>query len=60
MRPATLELLNEARAAKRHACLVRNLDSHAEALVVDGEVMLGSVSPALLAEVDKDVALLPR
>lgn len=52
MRPATLELLNEARAAKRHACLVRHLDSHEEALVVDGEVKLGTVSPDLLAEVE--------
>lgn len=52
MRPATLELLNEARAAKRHACLVRHLDSHEEALVVDGEVKLGLVSPDLLAEVE--------
>lgn len=52
MRPVTLKLLNEARAAKRHACLVRHLDSHEEALVVDGEVKLGAVSPDLLAEVE--------
>ncbi len=52
MRIATLHLLNEARAAKRHACLVRHLDSHEEALVVDGEVLLGKVNPELLVEVE--------
>ena len=52
MRIATLKVLNEARAAKRHACLVRHLENHEEALVVDGEVVLGQVTPEVLAEAE--------
>lgn len=52
MKQATLTLLNEARAQKRRACLVRHLASGAEALVVDGEAVLGEAGPALLAEIE--------
>ena len=38
-----LTALNEARAAKRRVCLVRYLDDGAEALVVDGQTVLGEV-----------------
>jgi xanthine dehydrogenase accessory factor len=45
--------LNEARVAKRRVCLVRYLESGGEALVVDGEVRLGTV-PAEVAEAAAD------
>jgi xanthine dehydrogenase accessory factor len=48
----TLDRLNEARAAKRRACLVRYLSTGAQALVVDGEVVLGELAPDLAAEVE--------
>jgi xanthine dehydrogenase accessory factor len=48
----TLDRLNEARAAKRRACLVRYLSTGAQALVVDGEVVLGELAPDLEAEVE--------
>ena len=41
MKLALLEELNRARSAKRQACLLRFLDSHEEALVVDGEPVCG-------------------
>ncbi len=46
MKLAVLEELNRARAAKRQVCLLRFLDSHREALVVDGELRLGGPLPA--------------
>ncbi len=49
MNRSLLAALNEARAAKRRVCLVRYLESADEALVVDGEAMLGDV-PADVAE----------
>ncbi len=52
MRQDLLLALNEARAAKRRACLVRLLDTHEESLVVEGEVVLGiPLAPELLAAV---------
>jgi len=48
----TLELVNEARAAKRRACLVRHLQTGEQALVIDGEVVAGAVPERLLAEVE--------
>jgi xanthine dehydrogenase accessory factor len=47
-----LDLLNEARAAKRRACLARYLATADEALVVDGEVVAGGVGGALMAEIE--------
>jgi xanthine dehydrogenase accessory factor len=47
-----LDLLNEARAAKRRACLARYLATADEALVVDGEVVAGGVGSALMAEIE--------
>ncbi len=41
MRLALLEALNRARAGKREVCLLRFLDTHEEALVVDGEPVCG-------------------
>ncbi len=52
MNRAHLQSLNAARAEKRRACLVRYLQSGEQALVIDGGVTAGTVSPALLAEVD--------
>ena len=52
MNRAHLQSLSAARAAKRRACLVRYLESGEQALVIDGEVTAGTVSPALLAEVE--------
>ncbi len=47
-----LEALNAARAKKRSVCLVRFLKTHAESLVVDGEVVGGeALAPAVLAAV---------
>ena len=43
MTPDLLAALNEARAAKRRACLVRYLATADEVLMVDGEAMLGVV-----------------
>ena len=43
MKQETLDRLLEARAAKRKAALLRWLGSEREALVVEGEVMLGEV-----------------
>jgi len=44
--------LNAARAEKKRACLVRFLTTHAEALVVEGEVVAGGpLGPAVLAAV---------
>lgn len=52
MRRDLLLALNEARAAKRRACLVRLLDTHEDSLVVDGEVRQGiPLSPELMAAV---------
>jgi xanthine dehydrogenase accessory factor len=45
LRAETLAALNAARAAKRRVCLVRYLEGGGEALVVDGEAMLGDVPP---------------
>ena len=53
MNRATLDILNEARAQKRRACLLRYLESGEQAVVVDGTAVLGRVSPALLDEVEK-------
>lgn len=52
MNRQVLKRLNEARAAKRRVCLVRNLESGAQALVVDGEIVAGGLAPATLAEID--------
>lgn len=52
MNRQTLQLLNEARAAKRRVCLVRHLESGSQALVVDGAVVAGDVDQALMAEVE--------
>ena len=52
MKLALLEQLNEARRQKRRACLLRWLASGEEAMVVDGEVTLGTVPPDLMPEVD--------
>lgn len=46
MTPELLAALNEARAAKRRACLVRFLATEEEALTVDGEVTMGRALPA--------------
>ena len=46
MTPELLAALNQARAAKRRACLVRFLATEEEALTVDGEVTLGRALPA--------------
>jgi xanthine dehydrogenase accessory factor len=52
VRQDLLLALNEARAGKRRACLVRRLATHEDALVVDGEVALGgTLSPELMAAV---------
>lgn len=53
MNRRTLALLNAARAEKRRACLLRNLATAEEALVVDGEVVAGTVPPGMLEEVEK-------
>jgi xanthine dehydrogenase accessory factor len=47
----TLDRLLEARAAKRTAALLRWLGSEREALVVDGEVVLGEVPAAAAAAI---------
>ena len=52
MKRATLDRLNAARAAKRRACLVRYLATAEQALVVDGEVVMGELAPGLAAEVE--------
>jgi xanthine dehydrogenase accessory factor len=46
MKQQTLELLLEARAAKRPSALLRWLDGGREALVVEGEAVLGEVPQA--------------
>lgn len=48
MRPETLDRLLEARAAKRRVALLRWLDHGGEALVIDGEVVLGEVPAPVL------------
>ena len=48
MKQETLDRLLEARAAKRKAALLRWLGSEREALVVDGEVVLGEVPAPVL------------
>lgn len=53
MRQETLDRLLEARAAKRPCALLRWLDGGAEALVVDGKVVLGeapATAPGAIAE----------
>ncbi len=52
MNRQTLDLLNAARSAKRRACLVRQLATGEQALVVDGRVVAGDVAPDLLVEVE--------
>ena len=52
MNRAHLQNLNTARAEKRRACLVRYLASGEQALVIDGAVTAGTVTPAMLAEVE--------
>jgi xanthine dehydrogenase accessory factor len=49
VRQHTLDRLLEARAGKRSAALLRWLGGEREALVIDGEVVLGEVPAALLA-----------
>ncbi len=51
MNQQTLDRLLEARAAKRVAVLLRWLGGEREALLVDGEVVLGEVPAALLGPV---------
>lgn len=51
MRQQTLDRLLEARAGKRPAALLRWLGREREALMVDGEVVLGEVPAPLLAAV---------
>ncbi|HMR34198.1 MAG TPA: XdhC family protein [Geminicoccaceae bacterium] len=46
MTPELLAALNEARAAKRRACLVRFLATEEEALTVDGRLTVGRALPA--------------
>ncbi len=50
MKLALLERLNQARAEKRPVCLLRFLDSHEEALIVDGELVWGGPLPADVVE----------
>lgn len=52
MKLALLHRLNEARTAKRRACLVRYLETAEEALVIDGEIVAGEVPASLLPEID--------
>lgn len=52
MKSTLLDQLNDARKQKKRACLVRYLATGEAALVVDGEIVEGHLSPALLAEVD--------
>ncbi len=52
MKLALLDQLNEARAKKRRACLVRFLANAEEALVIDGEVVTGEVPASLMPEVE--------
>lgn len=53
MKAGLLERLNAARAEKQHACFVRFLETHDEALVVEGEVVAGRpLEPAVLAAVE--------
>jgi xanthine dehydrogenase accessory factor len=52
VRQETLERLIAARAAKRKAALLRWLGSEREALVVDGEVVLGQAPAAILDAVE--------
>lgn len=52
MNRALLETLNRARREKRRACLVRNLRTAGEALVIDGEPVAGSLPDALLPAVE--------
>jgi xanthine dehydrogenase accessory factor len=51
VRQHTLDRLLEARAGKRAAALLRELGGEREALVVDGEVVLGEVPAPLLAAI---------
>jgi len=46
-----LQQLNEARSAKRRAAMVRWLETHDEALVVDGSVLAGDLDDATMAAV---------
>ncbi len=50
MKLSLLERLNRARAEKRPVCLVRFLESHEEALLVDGELVWGEPLAADVAE----------
>ncbi len=50
MTPELLAALNEARAAKRRACLVRFLSTEEEVLAVDGKVVVGGGLPAEVAD----------
>ncbi|MEZ5848688.1 MAG: XdhC family protein [Geminicoccaceae bacterium] len=52
MKPDILERINGARAAKRRVALVRFLESHEQALVVEGETVSGSLGGDALAEVE--------
>ncbi len=51
MNSELLQALNEARADKRRACVVRYLENGDEALIVDGKVRLGEVPEAVAAAV---------
>ena len=52
MKLALLDQLNQARAKKQRACLVRYLANAEEALVIDGEVVAGDVPAFLMPEVE--------
>ena len=48
-----LDAIQAARAAKKNLALIRFLDSHARALVVEGNVVLGDIDEATMSQVDK-------
>jgi xanthine dehydrogenase accessory factor len=51
VRAELLQALNEARADKRRVCLVRYLDDGSEALVVDGNTLIGDLATDIVEAV---------
>lgn len=44
MRPETLDAVNKARAAKRRVALIKHISDGSEALVVDGQITIGTAT----------------